>query len=51
VKPQYSATASALYGEDYESPPRWQGGKYSATLVKENGQWHIRSLTLLETLD
>jgi hypothetical protein len=51
VKPQYSATASALYGENYESPPRWQGGRYSAVLVKENGQWHIRSLELLEKID
>lgn len=51
VKPQYSATASALYGDNYESPPRWQGGRYSAVLVKENGQWHIRSLELLEKID
>lgn len=36
---------SALY------PPAWQGMRYQAILVKENGQWHIRSLTVLETLD
>ena len=41
----------ALYGEGYESPPKWQGGRYSATLVKENNQWHIRSLSLVELLD
>ena len=39
-----------LYGEGYESPPRWQGGRYTATLVKENGQWHIRSIALIEAL-
>ena len=43
--------AKALYGEGYESPPAWQGGKYAATLVKENNQWHIRSLSLIEVLD
>ena len=42
--------AKALYGESYESPPRWQGGRYTATLVKENGQWHIRSIALVEAL-
>lgn len=43
--------ARALYGTSYESPPKWQGGKYSATLVKENNQWHIRSLSLIEVVD
>lgn len=42
--------AKALYGASYESPPRWQGGRYTATLVKENGQWHIRSIALVEAL-
>ena len=35
----------------YESPPKWQGGRYTATMVKENNQWHIRSLSLVELLD
>ena len=43
--------AKALYGDGYEVPPKWQGGKYVATLVKENNQWHIRSLSLLEMLE
>lgn len=47
VKGQYAEAARALYGDGYESPPRWQGGRYSAVMVKENGQWHIRSLSFL----
>lgn len=46
-----TAEAKALYGESYEAPPRWQGGKYNAVLVKENGQWHIRSLALVELVN
>ena len=46
-----ATAAQALYGDSYESPPKWQGGRYSATLVKENNQWHIRSLSLLEAVD
>ncbi len=48
----YEETAISLYGEgNYESPPRWQSARYTATLVKENDQWHIRSLTVKELLD
>ena len=36
--------SSALY------PPSWQAARYRAVLTKENGQWHIKSLTLLENL-
>ena len=43
--------AKALYGDGYETPPKWQGGKYAATLVKENNQWHIRSLSLVEMVE
>ena len=42
--------ARALYGDGYESPPRWQGARYAATMVKENNQWRIRSLSLLQAL-
>ena len=41
----------ALYGDGFEYPPKWQGGRYSATLVKENGQWHVRSLTLVSQVE
>ena len=50
VNAKNADAAKALYGEGYESPPRWQGGRYTATLVKENGQWHIRSIALIEAL-
>ena len=46
----YTETAKALYGESYETPPKWQAGRYTATLVKENNQWHIKSIVLKETL-
>ncbi len=42
--------AKALYGESFETPPRWQGAKYSASLVKENNQWHIKSLSVRELI-
>lgn len=51
VRSQDVEAARVLYGTSYESPPDWQGGKYSATLVKENNQWHIRSLSLIEKVE
>lgn len=42
--------ARTLYGEGYESPPRWQGARYSAVMVKENNQWHIRSIAVIAAL-
>lgn len=50
VNRAYTDTAKQLYGESYENPPKWQAGRYSATLVKENNQWHIKSILLKETL-
>lgn len=32
-------------------PPQWKSARYRATVVKENGQWRIRNLTLLEYLE
>ena len=46
-------TADALVaagGADALYPPDWQSASYRAVLVKENGQWRIRSLTLVQTL-
>lgn len=37
--------ASAVY------PPQWRSARYRAVVVKDNGQWRIRSLTLIEYLD
>ncbi len=51
VRSANAESARALYGDSYEAPPRWQGGKYAATLVKENNQWHIRSLTFVEAVE
>ena len=51
VNGNYAEAAQALYGESYEKPPRWQGAKYNAIMVKENGQWHIRSLTVAQLVE
>ncbi len=51
VKQKNAEEAKALYGQGYESPPKWQGAKYNATLVKENNQWHIRSVTMVELVE
>ncbi len=32
------------------SPPKWQSARYQVVLTRENGQWHIKNLTLLEYL-
>lgn len=51
VNTKNADAARALYGDSYASPPRWQAGRYNATLVKENNQWHIRSIALVEVLE
>ena len=40
----------AAYGEDAIYPPGWVSARYQVQMVKENGRWHIRSLSLLEAL-
>ena len=50
VNRAYTDTAKQLFGEDYETPPKWQAGRYTATLVKENSQWHIKNIQLKEAL-
>ncbi len=50
VNGTYADKAKQLYGEAYETPPQWASGRYSATLVKENNQWHIKSIVWKETL-
>lgn len=32
-------------------PPSWSSARYRAVLTRENGQWYIKSLTLIEYLD
>lgn len=33
------------------TPPKWNGGRYRAVLVRNAGQWMIASLTLLEVIE
>lgn len=51
IKGSKAEEAIAAYGNDAIYPPKWQSASYRAVLTKENGQWRIKSLTLLETLD
>ncbi len=47
------STAEALVaagGSEALYPPRWTSASYRAVLTRENGQWRIKSLTLLEEL-
>jgi hypothetical protein len=37
----------AQHGAAAVYPPSWPDAQYRVNLVKENGQWKIRSLTLL----
>ena len=50
VNRAYADAAKQLYGESYETPPKWQAGRYTATLVKENSQWHIKNIQLKTVL-
>ena len=51
IKGSKAEAAIAAYGDGVISPPDWQAACYRAVLAKENGQWRIKSLTLLETLN
>ena len=51
VNGKYADAAKALYGAGFESPPKWQGAKYAASLVKENNQWHIKSIAMKQLLE
>ena len=50
IQGQYRESAILKYGESIVYPPAWTGAKYVANLVKENGQWHIKSISLKATL-
>ena len=50
IKGSKAEAAIAAYGGDVLYPPSWQAASYRAVLTKENGQWRIKSLTLLQTL-
>ena len=51
IKGEYRESAVAQLGESAVNPPRWQAARYVANLVKENGQWHIKSIALKALLD
>lgn len=51
VKGSRAEAIIAQYGNDALYPPDWQAASYRAVLTKENGQWRIKSLTMLEELD
>ena len=51
VKGSKAEEAVAQRGAGAVYPPKWQSARYRAVLTKENGQWRIKSLTLIENLD
>lgn len=51
IKGSKAEEAVALRGENAVYPPAWQSARYRAVLVKQNGQWLIRSLNLIENLN
>lgn len=50
IKASVKESALAQYGESALTPPKWQSAKYTANLVKENGQWHIKNILLRENI-
>ena len=50
VESEYREAVLAAGGEESLNPPKWQSAKYRAVLVRENGQWKIKSLSLLQTI-
>ena len=48
MKPSAREAVSAL---GWGSTPKWQSVRYSALLSRENGQWHIKNLSLVKTVD
>ena len=50
IKGSKAEAAVAAYGESAIYPPKWVSARYRAVLTKDSGQWHIRSLALIEEL-
>ena len=50
IKGSKAEEAVAQRGAEAVYPPSWQSARYRAVLVKENGQWRVKSLTLVENL-
>ncbi len=51
VKGSKAEEVIAQQGESAVYPPAWQSARYRAVLVKESGQWHIKSMSMLEKLE
>ncbi len=49
VKADRAEAIVETYGANAVYPPSWQSARYRVTLSRENGQWKIRGLTVLET--
>lgn len=50
IRGDKAEAAVAADGPGAVYPPPWQSARYRAVLAKENGQWRIKSLTLIEKL-
>ncbi len=50
IKGSVAESYIELYGDSVLYPPKWVSAVYRATLVKENGQWKILSIGLVEQL-
>ena len=50
VNGRNAEAARALFGDDFENPPKWQGAKYSASLTRENNQWRVKNIAVRELI-
>ncbi|NLD83468.1 MAG: hypothetical protein GX637_04815 [Clostridiales bacterium] len=48
MKPSAREEVNAL---GWSSTPKWQNAQYSVVLSRENGQWRVKNLTLIKSLD
>ena len=51
IRGDKAEAAIAQRGDTAIYPPKWTSARYRAVLAKENGQWRIRSLVLIEELE
>jgi hypothetical protein len=50
IKTARRDAALAAYGESALTPPAWPGARYRVTLLRENGQWKISGMQVLDAL-
>ena len=46
-----SSSREALATLGLPTDPKWNSAEYSVVLSRENGQWHIKNLTLIRNID